>query len=63
MGARPGGEPGLSADELDSFWKEGALADFKRPRTYQFVTALPRNAMGKLVRQSVAEGLARDHCE
>jgi 2-furoate---CoA ligase len=50
--------PGPSTDELDSFWKEGALAEFKRPRTYPFVTALPRNAMGKLMRQSVAERLA-----
>jgi 2-furoate---CoA ligase len=50
-------EPGLSASELDHFWKEGALADFKRPRAYHFLSALPRNAMGKLIRQSLAKRL------
>jgi acyl-CoA synthetase (AMP-forming)/AMP-acid ligase II len=56
-------EPGLSAGELDSFWKEGALADFKRPRTYHFVTALQRNAIGKVIRQSLAERLAATTAE
>jgi long-chain acyl-CoA synthetase len=31
------------------------LADFKRPRTYRFVEALPRNAMGKVLKRELRD--------
>jgi 2-furoate---CoA ligase len=48
-------EPGPSADDLDHFCRKGALADFKRPRTYHFLKELPRNAIGKVIRQALVE--------
>lgn len=31
------------------------LADFKRPRAYEFIEALPRNAMGKVLKRELRE--------
>jgi 2-furoate---CoA ligase len=53
-------EPGLSAADLDHFCKKGALADFKRPRTYHFLKELPRNATGKVIRKALVEQVS--HC-
>ena len=52
------------AAELDRLCRESALADFKRPRLYTFVEALPAGAGGKLpvgIRhlQPDADGAAR----
>ncbi|MBS4177620.1 fatty acid--CoA ligase [Lederbergia citrea] len=39
----------VTAEELDSFCKDNdRLARYKRPRRYEFVSELPRNASGKL---------------
>jgi acyl-CoA synthetase (AMP-forming)/AMP-acid ligase II len=35
--------------------REGSLADFKRPRTYHFLTELPRNETGKVMRTALVE--------
>lgn len=41
----------VSAEELEQFCLESdSLADFKRPREYQFVKTLPRNPSGKVMR-------------
>jgi 2-furoate---CoA ligase len=56
-------DPGLSATDLDCFCRGGALADFKRPRAYHFVTALPRNATGKVLRKSLAERVAASNAK
>jgi acyl-CoA synthetase (AMP-forming)/AMP-acid ligase II len=43
-----------SADDLIDFCRD-RLAGFKRPRTVDFVAALPRNANGKISRKDVRE--------
>jgi malonyl-CoA/methylmalonyl-CoA synthetase len=43
----------LSLDELQR-WAKGQLAPYKIPRALQEVAALPRNAMGKVVKPQVA---------
>jgi len=43
----------LSLDELQR-WAKTQLAPYKIPRALQEVTALPRNAMGKVVKPQVA---------
>lgn len=41
--------PELTAEELEKFCKgNDKLAGYKRPRHYQFVNELPRNASGKI---------------
>jgi malonyl-CoA/methylmalonyl-CoA synthetase len=47
----PRGSP-VNEHELVS-WVSGRLASFKRPRLWHFVEALPRNAMGKVVRSEL----------
>jgi acyl-CoA synthetase (AMP-forming)/AMP-acid ligase II len=42
----------LAADELDR-WCLDHLAPYKRPRWYEFVDALPRNAIGKIVKPAL----------
>lgn len=42
-------DPSLKAEDLDRFCtEENRLARYKRPRRYEFVEELPRNASGKL---------------
>lgn len=41
--------------ELDQWCKSSELADFKRPRTYRFVTELPMSPVGKLLRRRLVE--------
>ena len=41
----------VAADALDRFCREGALADFKRPRRYAFVDAIPKSPVGKVLRR------------
>src|SRR5690606_29437844 len=47
----PGG-PRVTADELAELAR-GELAAFKRPKEIRFVDALPRNALGKVVRHQL----------
>ncbi len=46
----------LSKDELDRFMKDSDLADFQRPRIYEFINELPRTATGKINRKALREG-------
>ena len=45
--ARPGATPGEA--ELDALCRE-QIARFKRPKAYHFVTALPKNNYGKVLK-------------
>ena len=45
----------LDDSELDRFMKESELADYQRPRTYEFAEALPRTATGKVNRKALRE--------
>jgi fatty-acyl-CoA synthase len=47
--------PDLTDQDLDRFMKESELADYQRPRTYDFVEGLPRTATGKVDRRSLRE--------
>lgn len=49
-----------SPDALDAFCRDGALANYKRPRHYFVWDRLPRNAMNKVLRRTLRERVARD---
>ncbi|MGP0090396.1 MAG: AMP-binding protein [Xanthobacteraceae bacterium] len=42
--------------ELDAFCRASDLANFKRPRRYVFVEAIPKSPVGKLLRRKLVEG-------
>src|SRR6202049_5282604 len=42
--------------ELDAFCRASALADFKRPRRYVFVEAMPKSPVGTLLRRMLVAG-------
>jgi acyl-CoA synthetase (AMP-forming)/AMP-acid ligase II len=46
----------LSEEELDLFMKDSDLADFQRPRIYEFSESLPRTATGKISRKALRQG-------
>ena len=49
-------DEGVTADELDGFClASDALARFKRPREYRFVTELPKSPSGKILRRMLRE--------
>jgi malonyl-CoA/methylmalonyl-CoA synthetase len=50
------GDPGLTAERVVDFCKED-LAGYKKPRRVEFVDALPRNALGKVLKHEVREKL------
>jgi 2-furoate---CoA ligase len=43
-------------DELDQFCRTSGLANFKRPRRYVFVEAIPKSPVGKLLRRQLVAG-------
>lgn len=45
-----GGTGGVDTDELDAWCREH-LAGYKRPRSYEAIDALPRNAVGKVLKR------------
>ena len=45
-----------SESELDQFCRTSGLADFKRPRRFVFVDALPKSPVGKLLRRLLVSG-------
>ena len=45
----------LSQADLDAFCKSSALENFKRPRRYVFVDAIPRNPSGKILRKDLQD--------
>ncbi len=54
-------DPTLTAEELEKFCKNNDnLAGYKRPRHYQFVDELPRNASGKIQKFLLREQLAEN---
>jgi acyl-CoA synthetase (AMP-forming)/AMP-acid ligase II len=44
----------LTSDPLIE-WSRGKLAGFKRPRSVDFLDALPRNASGKMLKRALRE--------
>lgn len=46
----------VTADELDAHCLENALARFKRPREYIFVTDIPKSPVGKILRRKILAG-------
>jgi 2-furoate---CoA ligase len=46
----------VSEAELDQFCRTSGLADFKRPRRFVFVDALPKSPVGKLLRRLLVVG-------
>jgi 2-furoate---CoA ligase len=49
-------DPGVTEEQLDEFClASDALARFKRPREYRFVSELPKSASGKILRRMLRE--------
>jgi 2-furoate---CoA ligase len=46
----------VTAEELDRHCKVSGLANFKRPRRYEFVKAIPKSPVGKLLRRQLVAG-------
>jgi 2-furoate---CoA ligase len=46
----------VEAQELDQFCRNSGLANFKRPRRYIFVHAIPKSPVGKLLRRKLLAG-------
>jgi 2-furoate---CoA ligase len=46
----------VSETELESFCRESGLANFKRPRKFVFVDAIPKSPVGKLLRRLLVAG-------
>jgi len=42
--------------ELDQFCRSSGLANFKRPRRFIFVDAIPKSPVGKLLRRLLVSG-------
>jgi malonyl-CoA/methylmalonyl-CoA synthetase len=52
-------DPTLDEERLRAFWIE-RLVDYQRPKSVMFVEALPRNAMGKVVRRELRDLIAKE---
>ena len=46
----------VDANALDTYCRESALADFKRPREYVFVRTIPKSPVGKILRRMLLAG-------
>jgi 2-furoate---CoA ligase len=46
----------VTTDELDQHCKAAGLANFKRPRRFEFVKAIPKSPVGKLLRRELVAG-------
>ena len=46
----------VSAEALDAHCKDSDLADFKRPRDYVFLKAIPKSPVGKILRRLLVSG-------
>ena len=46
---------GVDGDALDAWCRDSTLANYKRPREYAFLDALPRNAANKVLRRELKE--------
>ena len=47
---------GVTPDDLDQHCRVSGLANFKRPRRYVFVEAIPKSPVGKLLRRKLVAG-------
>jgi HIP---CoA ligase len=56
-------EPGVVATEADLIgWSRTRIANFKVPRVVEFVTDLPLNATGKVLKDALRERVAQRQC-
>jgi 2-furoate---CoA ligase len=46
----------ISEEDLDQYCRTSGLANFKRPRRYVFVEAIPKSPVGKLLRRMLVAG-------
>ena len=46
----------VNDEDLDQFCRRSGLANFKRPRRYVFVNAIPKSPVGKLLRRKLVAG-------
>jgi 2-furoate---CoA ligase len=46
----------IAPEDLDQFCRQSGLAQFKRPRRYVFVAAIPKSPVGKLLRRKLVAG-------
>jgi 2-furoate---CoA ligase len=46
----------VEAPELDDYCRSSGLANFKRPRRYEFVAEIPKSPVGKLLRRKLVAG-------
>ncbi len=46
-------DPDVTEKDLEDFMKESELADYQRPRIYEFIEVLPRTATGKVNRKAL----------
>ena len=46
----------VSEEELEQFCRTSGLTNFKRPRRYVFVDAIPKSPVGKLLRRLLVAG-------
>ena len=46
----------VEENDLDLFCKSSGLANYKRPRRYVFVEAIPKSPVGKLLRRLLVAG-------
>jgi 2-furoate---CoA ligase len=46
----------VAAEDLDRYCRQSGLADFKRPRQYLFVDAIPKSPVGKILRRLLVAG-------
>ena len=48
--------PGVSGAEIDAYARTSGMTQFKRPREYVFVTAIPQSPSGKILRTKLRAG-------
>jgi 2-furoate---CoA ligase len=46
----------VSCEDLDRHCRESDLMNFKRPREYVFVKAIPKSPVGKILRRELVAG-------
>jgi 2-furoate---CoA ligase len=46
----------VTEQELDEHCRTSGLTNFKRPRKFVFVSAIPKSAVGKLLRRQLVAG-------
>ena len=46
----------VGSDELDAWCRQSGLANFKRPRAYIFIEAIPKSPVGKILRRMLVAG-------